>query len=309
VDKLNESIVMEKPKLLKRLHAMTESIAVSEGRNATTVPFLSVYWRSAESPLTCSVLTPSLCLVINGAKRLYMGTDIFDYAPGDFLVSMIDIPVSGQVVRATEESPYIGLNVDFTIDEIASVAIESESGLQTNKNPLAVGAFIGKSDAAILEIFVRLLGLNRRPKHAAFLSTLYKRELIYALLSGEYGHLVSKYIMIGQQANGIMSAITWIKENLSTPFTAKNLAKANGMSVSALQHGFKTVTTMGPLKYQKQLRLQEARRLMLNDSLDAVTAALKVGYGSPSQFSREYRRSFGSPPLQDIKTLRNNAVP
>jgi AraC-like DNA-binding protein len=307
VDKLDEDVMAEKQKLLKKLHIMTEDIAISEGRNVTTVPFLSVYRRGAENPLTRSVLAPSLCLVINGAKRLYIGADIFDYMPGDFLVSVIDIPVSGQVARATEESPYIGLNVDFTIDEIASVAIESKSGLQADKKPLMVGAFIGKSNVAILEIFARLLDLNRRPQYAAFLSTLYKQELIYALLSGEYGHVFSKYIMIGQQANGIGNAVAWIKENLSAPFTAESLAKANGMSVSALQHGFKTVTTIGPLKYQKQLRLQEARRLMLNDSLDASTAAQKVGYESPSQFSREYRRLFGLPPLQDIKALRNNA--
>ncbi|NYB73785.1 AraC family transcriptional regulator [Sedimentibacter hydroxybenzoicus DSM 7310] len=286
---------------------MTKSIAVSEGRNETAAPFLSVYRRSIENPLTCGIITPSLCLVVNGAKRLHMGTDIFDYTPGDFLVSMIDIPVSGQVASATEASPYIGLNIDFTIDEIVSIAIESKSGLQTDRKPLVVGAFVGKSDIAILKIFIRLLKLNSRPKQAAFLSTLYKQELIYELLSGEYGHLFFKYIMIDQQANGIGNAIVWIKENLSTSFTIESLAKANGMSVSALQHGFKTVTTMGPLKYQKQLRLQEARRLMLNNSFDATTAALKVGYESPSQFSREYRRLFGLPPLQDIKALRNNA--
>ena len=306
MDKNSET---EKRDLLERLFSLSTNIAVNEGRNTTTVPFLSVYRRSAETPSACSsILTPSFCLVVNGVKRLFAGTDMIDYTSGEFLVSVIDIPVSGQVTCATTESPYIGLCVDFALDEMISVAMESKITLQADKKLLSAGTFVGKADTAVIELFVRLLQLNNRSKKAAFLSTLYRRELLFELLSGDYGHLFARYIMLSR-SSGIINAIAWIKENLNQSFTAESLAKTNGISVSALQHGFKILTKMGPLKYQKQLRLQEARRLMLNDSLDAAAAAFKVGYESPSQFSREYRRQFGLPPLQDIKALRNVAAP
>src|SRR5258708_37386970 len=139
--------------------------------------------------------------------------------------------------------------------------------------------------------------LNDKPKEAPFLSALIKREMIYILLSGDYGHLFFQQVFFDQQADGVGKAIAWIKENYARSFTVEELAKSSNLSVSGLHHKFKAITTLGPLQYQKQLRLLEARRLMLSGSMDATTAALEVGYASPSQFSREYRRLFGLPPL------------
>lgn len=140
------------------------------------------------------------------------------------------------------------------------------------------------------------------------MSVLMMREMIYRLVSGNYGYLFLQQALYDQQSDGIGKAIGWIKENFSRPFTASELAKFSNMSVSSLQHKFKEITSMGPLQYQKQLRLQEARRLMLTGSVDVTAAALKVGYESPSQFNREYKRLFGMSPLKDIRQIQNNPM-
>ncbi|MNC45203.1 HTH-type transcriptional activator RhaS [compost metagenome] len=173
---------------------------------------------------------------------------------------------------------------------------------------LSAAAFFGKADAELLELFSRLLKLavNGNLREAGYLSGLLKHEMIFNLLSGDYGHLFFQEVLFDQKAGGVGQAIEWIHQNYARSFTARELAEANNMSVSGLHHKFKAVTAMSPLQYQKQLRLQEARRLMLSGSMDATTAALEVGYESASQFSREYRRLFGLPPRRDIQAVRKS---
>lgn len=214
------------------------------------------------------------------------------------------MPGLAQVVGASMSSPYIGLRVDFTTKEIASVITEAGIKPRPQDKKVSIGAFIGKADAELLDLFVRLLKVVEKPAEVSFLSPLIKREMIFNLLTGAYGHLFFQPAFFDQQADGVGKAIAWIEENYAQSFTVEELAKTTHMSVSGLHHKFKAITTMGPLQYQKQLRLQQARRLMLSGSSDATRAALEVGYESPSQFSREYRRLFGLPPLKDIKALR-----
>jgi AraC-like DNA-binding protein len=295
-------------KVLDRLIAMTERITTAEGSTQTIIPFLSILRNSHQTPLNPGVLTPSFCLILQGTKRLHLGQDILQYHAGDYLASVIDMPASAQVVGATKKSPYIGLHIDLTTKEIASVVMEADINVKPKGNKLNTAAFIGRSDAGLLDSFIRLLKLLDKPKEARFLSALIKREMIFHLLSGDYGHLFFQQVLFDQQADGVGKAIVWIKENYSRSFTVEELAKSSNMSVSGLHHKFKAITTMGPLQYQKHLRLQEARRLLLSGSMDATTAALEVGYESPSQFSREYRRLFGLPPLQDRKAVRKSAA-
>lgn len=291
-------------KTLDQLIGMTERLTLEEGRNSTIVPFLSIVKRSHDTVRCPGVLTPSFCLILQGEKKLYLGQDIFHYSAGDYVASLLDIPAFGQVVGAAEERPYIGLRVDFTTQEIASVVVEAEILAEPKEKDLTSAAFIGKSDANLLDIFYRLLKLIDKPKEARFLSELLKKEMIFNLLSGDFGHLFMQKVLFDQRADGVAKAIHWIQENYTHSFTVEELAKSCNMSTSGLHHKFKAITTMGPLQYQKQLRLQEARRLMLSGPIGATTAALTVGYESPSQFNREYRRLFGQPPLQDIKALR-----
>ncbi|MGG1550180.1 AraC family transcriptional regulator N-terminal domain-containing protein [Paenibacillus ferrarius] len=294
-------------KALDQLIAAAERIASAEGRTPTMVPFLSIVRNSRETQRRSGVLTPSFCLILQGTKRLYLGQDILLYTAGDYLASLIDIPTSAQIIGATEESPYIGLRIDLTIEEVASVAMEAQIVTKPRQNGLGAGAFIGKSDAGLLDIFLRLLRLVDKPKEAQFLSELIKREMIFNLLSGDFGHMFFQKALFDQKADGVGKAIQWIKDNYERSFTVEELAKSCRMSTSGLHHKFKAITTMGPLQYQKQLRLQEARRLMLSGPMGATMAALTVGYESPSQFNREYRRLFGLPPLQDIKALRKSS--
>jgi AraC-like DNA-binding protein len=211
--------------------------------------------------------------------------------------------VSGQILEASHESPYIGIWIDFNSDEIAEVALLSKMDLKPKKGSRNPGAFVGKADVNLLDILTRMLNLNGTTADPSFLSNLYKQELIYNLLNGSWGYLYAQQVHLFQQATGLRNTITWIKENYAKPFTIEELAKENNMSASSLHHKFKALTTMGPLQYQKHLRLLEARRLMLNESLDSIEAALEVGYESPSQFNREYKRLFGQPPLRDIKSV------
>ncbi|EST10894.1 AraC family transcriptional regulator [Sporolactobacillus laevolacticus DSM 442] len=294
-------------KALDQLIAMTDRITSADGRTPTIVPFLTIVRSSRETPKSQGVLTPSFCLILRGTKKFYLGQEIFHYSAGDYLTSLIDIPAAAQVIDATEESPYIGLRVDFTTQEIASVAMEAEISTEPKEKNRGAGAFIGKSDAALLDIFFRLLTLVDKSKNVRFLSELIKREMIFNLLSGDFGHLFLQKALFDQRADGVGKAIHWVKENYARSFTIEELAKSCNMSISGLHHKFKAVTTMGPLQYQKQLRLLEARRLMLSGPMGATTAALTVGYESPSQFNREYRRLFGLPPLQDMKSLRRTS--
>ncbi|MHB8063159.1 MAG: AraC family transcriptional regulator [Ruminiclostridium sp.] len=292
--------------ILARLISMTNRITNAEGTTETSIPYLSVCRHTNESSLIPSVLSPAFCLILQGEKELHLGEDIVHYYEGDYLASIIDMPASGKVVGATRAFPYIGLRVDFTAEQVASVVAEAEIELPPRSKKASTAAFIGKSDIGLLELFERLLSLAHTPEPVPYLSVLMMREMIYRLVSGKYGHLFLQQALYDQQSDGIGKAIGWIKENFSCPFTTSELAKLSNMSVSSLQHKFKEITTMGPLQYQKQLRLQEARRLMLTGSMDVTTAALEVGYESPSQFNREYKRLFGLSPLKDIREIQNN---
>lgn len=294
-------------KALDQLLAVTDRMNLADGRTPTIVPFFSIIKNSRDTVRSPGVLTPSFCLILQGAKKLYLGQAIYHYSAGDYLASLIDMPASAQVIGASEESPYIGLRIDFTTQEIASVVMEAEIVTEPKEKELIAGAFIGKSDAELLDLFFRLLKLIDKPKEARFLSELIKKEMIFNLLSGEYGHLFFQKSLFDQRADGVGKAIQWIKDNYARSFTVEELAKSCNMSTSGLHHKFKAITTMGPLQYQKQLRLQEARRLMLSGPVGATTAALTVGYESASQFNREYRRLFGLPPLQDVKGMRKSS--
>ncbi|WP_136605643.1 AraC family transcriptional regulator [Paenibacillus dokdonensis] len=295
---------------LDQLLEMVDIFHLAEGRTETDVPFFSLIRRNRPTAMMPGVLTPSFCLILQGSKKLHLGQDMIYYGAGDYLVSLFDIPASGQVVSATRQSPYIGLRIEITADEIASVMSEAGINMKPPNRKIGRGAYVGQSDENLQLLFIRLLELRGKPEaEIRFLSLLLKREMIFRLLTGDYGHLFVQRIFMEQQNEGIGRAIEWIKENYNRTFTIDEVAKSSNMSVSGLHHKFKAVTTMAPLQYQKQLRLQEARRLMLNGSANATAAALEVGYESPAQFSREYRRHFGLPPLQDIKALYRLPVP
>jgi len=297
---------------MKENKAALEEIAKSvgnyaEGITPTAVPFLSVIRCDRQTTFEPGVITPSFCIIVRGRKRVHIGDEILEYSDGDSLSSLIAIPATGMVVGATRENPYIGLKIDLTLPEIAAVVTEAGLKFEQQDNAPRVGAFVGKASREILETFLKMLQLIDKPEEI-YLARLLKKEMIFRLLTGAYGHLFFQKELFDQTANGVGRVIEWIRQNYASGFSVDELARAYGMSVSALHHKFKAITTLSPLQYQKQLRLQEARRLLVSGQMDATTAALEVGYDSPSQFNREYRRLFGLPPLKDVKSFRQNAL-
>ena len=296
------------PDRLASMAATVARLLPHDGRQETAVPFLSLLRSSQPTPLTRGVLKPSCCVILQGHKRVHLATGTLDYGPGQYLAVSLDLPASGHVVQATPQQPYLLLNIDIDPAEIAAVVLEARIDLDDGAQPVR-GAFVGGCDAALLEALCRLVRLldapESPPREATFLAVGLKREIIYRLLTGPHGRQLYQNVVLDQQDRGISKAIAWLKERYNQPVLVEELAQATHMSVSTLHHRFKAVTAMGPMQYQKQLRLQHARALLLNGDTDAATAAYQVGYESQSQFSREYRRLFGAPPMQDVKRLRS----
>ena len=279
----------------------------AEGITETAISYLSIMRCNRQMTFEPGVITPSFCVIVRGQKRVHLGEEILEYSVGDTLSSLIAIPATGMIVGATPENPYLGLKIELNLHEIAAVI--TEAGLkfdQADKTP-RVGAFVGTASGDILQIFLKMIRLLDKPEEV-YLADLLKKEMLFRLLTGEYRDLFFQKSLFDNTSNGVGRVIEWIRRNYTEGFSIDELARSYGMSVSALHHKFKALTTMSPLQYQKQLRLQEARRLLVSGQMDATSAALEVGYDSPSQFNREYRRLFGLPPLKDVKSFRQNPV-
>ncbi|WP_343731046.1 AraC family transcriptional regulator [Duganella sp.] len=291
------------PTRLDHMIDIVQQYALDERRVATSIPFLSLLRSSHPTPVTKGVLKPSCCVILQGHKRVILADEVLDYGPGEYLAVSVDMPASGHIINATPDKPYLLLNIELDPQEIAAIVLEAQVSIDSQQPER--GAFVGRTDDALQEALYQLVRLLRAPAaEAAFLAVGLKREIIYRMLTGPDGRHLYQNIVLDQQDRGISKAIAWLKDHYDQPVKVEDLAQATHMSVSSLHHRFKAVTTMGPMQYQKQLRLQQARTLLLNGDVDATTAAYKVGYESASQFSREYRRLFGAPPMQDIKKLR-----
>lgn len=274
---------------------------------ATAIPYLSFIRLSQPTALSRGMLEPSMCLVVQGRKKVLIGNKVSHYGVGSYVLSAIDMPVSGQIVEASADAPYFGIRIDLDPREIAALIIEMNIPAPPRRI-LRAGAYVEESDRELQETFLRLLRLLRKPKDIPALSRLLKQEIIYRLITANSGDVLYHTVLSHYQEKGVNEAIQWIKQNYAQPMSIEQLAKKVSMSVSTLHHRFKATTVMSPLQYQKQTRLLEARRLLLTGSMEAATVAYEVGYESPSQFSREYRRLFGASPLQDMEFLRSNAV-
>jgi AraC-like DNA-binding protein len=266
----------------------------------TAIPYLSFIRLSRPTELTRGMLEPSMCMVLQGKKRILIGREITDYGSGSFALSAIDMPVSGQVVEASAAVPYLGVKIELDPKEVAALIIEADLAVPES-SAARLGAYVEESDPDLQDAFLRLVRLLRKPKDLAVLSGLVKQEILYRLLTAPGGDVLHTTLLSHYKEKAIAEAIHWIKKNYSRPMKIEKLAKAVNLSVSTLHHRFKALTTMSPLQYQKQLRLTQARKLLLGGNIEAATAAFNVGYESPSQFSREYRRFFGASPLQDGK--------
>jgi AraC-like DNA-binding protein len=251
-----------------------------------------------------SVFKPSFCVIPQGSKEVLLGEDVFRYDPGHYLIATVDLPVVTRVVEASEEEPYLGFQLYLDSSVVASVMMES--GVEINRSDTSVKAMdVSPIDADLLDAVVKLARLLDTPDEIGFLAPLIIREIIYRLLRGEQGARLSHLLVSEGDTRRISKAVEQLRENIDQPLKIENMARELGMSVSGFHHHFKSVTAMSPLQFQKQIRLQEARRMMLGEDLDVASASFRVGYEDPSYFSREYKKLFGAPPQRDIARLRS----
>ncbi|WP_258046462.1 AraC family transcriptional regulator [Sphingomonas folli] len=249
-----------------------------------------------------NIYKPSLCIVFKGAKQIMFGDRTLDYAEMECLVINVEVPAVGRMVGATPATPYVGMTIEF------DTAILRELLQQVPAPPRSAAAtpsiFVGQVDEQLAECLTRLVRLMSNPGAVPVLSPAMMREIHYWLLTGPYGAEIAKLAAPETHAERVARAIHYVRDHLAEPIRVEQLAAVANMSSSSFHHHFKTMTSMSPVQYQKQLRLVEARRLMLSEAANVAEAAYHVGYESASQFSREYSRSFGIAPKRDVLQFR-----
>jgi AraC-like DNA-binding protein len=275
----------------------------ADGLNGTRVPGLALIRATAPSQPLPSVYHPSLCVVVQGRKRALLGEEVFVYDPLHYLVVSMTLPITGQIIDATPQQPYLCLRIDIDPRLVTELLAQLPPSTPP-REPAARPLFLARTSASLLDAVLRLARLLDTPEEAAVLAPLALREIHYRVLTGELGERLRHLCEVDGPSQRIARAIELLKQRYAETLRVDELAAAAHMSPSALHQRFKAVTTMSPLQFQKQLRLQEARRLMLVDGMEAAAAGHRVGYESPSQFSREYRRLFGAPPRREIASVR-----
>jgi AraC-like DNA-binding protein len=285
--------------------ALAERIARWTGKEnlvTTAIPSLRFHrWEHPTDP-TSYTLEAAICLIAQGRKRVLLGEESYVYDAHHFLITSVDLPIVAQIIEASTERPYLGLALQLDPREIAQLMVDGNIPPPPTKQA-SRGMAVGELSVPLLGAFLRLIDLLDNPRDIPILAPLVEREILYRLLVGEQQVRLQQIAAAGTHGHQIARAIEWLKDNFARPFRVDDLASYTGMSASSLHQHFRALTAMSPLQFQKRLRLNEARRLMLTEHLDAGTAAFQVGYESPSQFSREYSRLFGAPPLRDIKAL------
>ncbi|PLR67028.1 MULTISPECIES: AraC family transcriptional regulator [Bacillaceae] len=274
-----------------------------DGSQMTAIPSLFFSRYSNDTGPNYGIHKPSLCIVVQGMKEVLLSQELFRYGPADYLVASVNLPITGQVTEASSEVPYLALKLEFTPSEIFEVLREFQMGVDKKENAKR-GMYVSKIEPSLLDAVTRLARLLDTPKDIKILAPLIVKEIIYRVLQGEHGGMLKQIAIEGSSTHQISDVIEHVMNNYEKSFKIEELAEIANMSISSLHRHFKEITLMSPIQFQKQMRLQQARSLLLSESADAADVAFQVGYESPSQFSREYSRMFGLPPKEDIKRLR-----
>jgi AraC-like DNA-binding protein len=300
---------LEKDSMAVALEALGRSLARwtdKGGLLVTAISALSLSRRDAPTQPTSYMYEPSICVIAQGAKRVLLGDDSYVLDVHHFLITSVDLPTVVQIIQASREKPYLGLTLKLDRREMAQLMADSHLP-PPRAQPSSRGMATGEVTLPLLSAVQRLIDLLAEPQDIPILAPVIQREIMYRLLVGDQGARLRQIASAGSQSHQIARAIDWLKCHYTLPLRIDDLAAQVRMSPSTFHHHFRALTAMSPLQYQKWLRLNEARRLMLTERLEAATAAFQVGYESPSQFSREYRRVFGAPPVRDITSLRQIA--
>jgi AraC-like DNA-binding protein len=284
---------------------LVERIARAVPKDGRVEPLkgLQLHRESSTQQLVHSVAVPAFAVIAQGSKRVSLGDDSYHYDPMHYLLVTADLPIVTCVLEASQEQPYLSLALRLDPTLVGSVMVEA--GHVSPRRRADVRAVnVSPLDAGLLDAVVRLVRLLDTPAQTPFLLPLIRREIVYRLLMGEQGNRLRHIALQGDQAHRITRAIERLRDEFDQPLRIDDMAQELGMSVSSFHHHFKAVTAMSPLQFQKQIRLREARRLMVGEGFDAAGAGYQVGYNDASHFSREYKRLFGLPPLRDVERLR-----
>ena len=288
---------------------LAERIARALPSDGTVEPQPGLHFRRHSRPgeRVYGSYAPAFCVIAQGTKNILLGEDTFRYDPAHYLISTMELPLIGEVVEASPQRPYLSFRLVLDPSIVTSVMVES--GLVQPRGEDSVKAVdVSPLDANMFDATLRLVRLIDTPTDYRALAPLVVREIVYRLLTGAQGSRMRHLATFGGHAHRMVRAVRRLSENFDKPLRIDGLARELAMSVSGFHAHFKAVTAMSPLQFQKQLRLQEARRLMLSESLDAAEAGYRVGYDDASHFSREYKRHFGEPPMRDVERLRELAT-
>jgi AraC-like DNA-binding protein len=288
---------------------LAERIARAVPDDGFTEPLDGLWLRRASGPTETvhGVSTPAFCVIAQGSKEIWLGGECYRYDPAHYLMATSALPVASRITEASVERPFLNLLLRLDPALVGSVMVEA--GYPVPRTQSAVRAIdVSPLDADLLDAVVRLVRLLDAPTDARVLAPLFTREIFYRLLVGKQGDRLRQIATLGGHTHRIAKAINRLRDDFDRPLRIESLAQELGMSVSGFHQHFKEVTAMSPLEFQKQLRLQEARRLMLGEALDAAGAGYRVGYNDAAQFTREYKRLFGEPPMRDVERLRGVAT-
>jgi AraC-like DNA-binding protein len=281
--------------------------ALVDGDTITEIPGLRLYRRSAPSACNSAAYEPSLVVFLQGQKQINVGRTLYICDGSNFVLTSVDLPVVSQVVAATEKEPMLGMVLKLEMTAVREILAQQEFHLR-GESADARGMAVGVTSLELLSACSRLVDLLDAPEDIPFLGSLIQREIVFRLLRSPQGKHLRAIATLGEQSQRTSKAVEWLRVNYAKQLRVEELATMARMGVSTLHHQFRSLTAMSPLQYQKQLRLHVARERMINEGLDAASAAFEVGYESASQFNREYSRFFGQPPKRDVKLRRLHVV-
>ncbi|MFP7255888.1 AraC family transcriptional regulator [Terribacillus goriensis] len=284
----------------RELTKLVTTLATKDGTNLTLISGLEFIRSAKPHEPVHTMHEPALCIVLQGRKLVSVNGEDFFYQKGDYLVVAVDLPVIGEILEASEKEPYLCLRLNFNFMQIAEVSKEYKQHA-TNKGISERGIYVDQTNEVIVDALIRLVKLLHTPEDTEILAPLIIKEILYRIMQGKYGDRVKNLAAKGSKLSEVVAALSYLKKYFSREIKIDELAKQVNLSTSALYHHFKRVTTMTPIQYQRALRLQEARRLIIGEDMRAADAAFKVGYESPTYFNREYRKMFGKPPGRDRK--------
>ncbi|MCU1329054.1 MAG: AraC family transcriptional regulator [Bryobacterales bacterium] len=288
---------------LKALAGSIDKVLGDAPELLTDVPGLTLYRTTAPTAPNPCTYEPSLLLIAQGKKRVDLGKQSYVFGESTFLLTSIELPIVSRVSVASGEKPYLAFFLKLEMGIVRDV-LNTEEVRISSPSVGTGGMVVGQATPELLSPCSRMVQLLDTPRDVPFFGKMLQREIVYRLLQGPQGHRLRSIATLGDQSYRTAKAVTWLRENFEKTLNVDELASIAGMSRSTLHHHFRGLTGMSPIQFQKQLRLHTARQKMLAQEIDAASAAFEVGYGSPSQFNREYKRVFGKPPMRDVQALR-----